>query len=76
MVTNIFKNIKDKDVKTIRYSYKHHPWGPDELGRKIYLNATSEDAPYLRLIFPVPDIQDYGKQVSRLINNSLKSNRV
>mgnify|MGYP000894915281 CR=1 FL=1 len=69
-VVTLFKDVENKNRENILYSFKHHPWGPEQLKNKIYIVPLSDDAQELRVTFPTPEIRDnYKSAVSR--NSSL-----
>lgn len=57
MVVPLFKEIKNKNMKTMKYSFAYHPWGPKQLKRKIHIVIPDAPAEVLRLTFPVPDVR-------------------
>ena len=65
MAVSSFKNVVDKDVKKLRYPFKHHPWGPEQLKNKICIKPLmAPDMKILRLKFPVPNVSECDATVS------------
>jgi len=64
MVVPLFEDVKNKNVVPLKFEPKDHPWGVDQLGKRVYVVPVKE-VNSVKLIFAVPDIVDeYEKAVS------------
>lgn len=69
LVTRLFRNVKNKEAMKFRFSLKHHPYGPKQLGFKMFVvPIEDETTQMMSLTFPVNDYSDkYRTDVSQFI---------
>mgnify|MGYP006965722830 CR=1 FL=1 len=57
----LFENIPNKHVEKLTFSYEQHPWGQEQLRRKIYAaistTPSADNNGIIRLHFRVPDVR-------------------
>lgn len=70
IVTSLFGNVQDKDATNFEYTYKHHPWGPEQLKHKFYVVPLAKQLQSLRLCFPLPDVRKYKLAVCIIVFGS------
>lgn len=58
IVVPIFMKIVNKHLTNIKYLFINHPWGTEQLKFKIHIVPLTDDVHFVRLNFPVPDVQN------------------
>ena len=67
----LFENIKNENLQ--KSIYAEHPWGPEELKRKVRI-LTIADMQLLRMHFPMPDALKHYKAMVNILFQIQKSN--
>ena len=74
MVVPLFKDLQNKHVEKLNFSYEQHPWGGNELRRKIYVASNSrsfDKDEIVRLVFRVPDVRHQYKTAVSCIDREM-----
>ena len=63
VVVPLFEGIKNKNLVPLKFEFKDHPWGADQLKKQLYV-APVNDYNSMQLVFAVPDIYYEQYQIS------------